>query len=73
MDGVEKNSKRLTELETNVMHLQSDFEALNSVVLENTRRLEEMRVMIERLLVQVKSKDETARPRNLEDEKPPHY
>ena len=66
------NSKRLTELETTIMHLQSDYDALNSVVLENTKRLEEMRVLLERLLERMEEKKDD-QPRSMHDEKPPHY
>jgi len=49
MDQSERNRKRITELESSMMHLQNDYESLNEVVLENVQRLEKMRLIIERL------------------------
>ena len=49
MDQSERDRKRITELESSMMHLQNDYESLNEVVLENVQRLEKMRLIIERL------------------------
>ena len=74
MDQGAKNLKRLTELETSMMHLQNDYDSLNEVVLENARRLEKLTGMLQRLTERVDSSAaESAVPRNAEDEKPPHY
>jgi len=70
----EKLSKRLTALESSMMHLQNDYDSLNEAVLENTRRLEKLVVMLERLTQRVDAASaDGSTPRNAEDEKPPHY
>lgn len=70
----EKNQQRLNDLESKLMYLQKDYDALNETVLENTRRLEQLTMEIARLNVQLRSQvDAAEQPRSLEDEKPPHY
>ena len=71
----EKNQQRINELESKLMYLQNDYDALNETVLENTRRLEQLTMDIARLTVQLRVQAESIpeTPRNLEDEKPPHY
>ncbi|MEL7497139.1 MAG: SlyX family protein [Planctomycetota bacterium] len=67
------NEQRLTELETKLTYLQKDYESLNEHVLENTKRLEEIKMIVKRLVDQQQSSQQDSAPRNLEDEKPPHY
>jgi uncharacterized coiled-coil protein SlyX len=73
MDQSEKDRKRITELETSMMHLQNDYESLNEVVLENAQRLEKMRIVIERLESRLRVSSESDSERKAEDEVPPHY
>ncbi|MGY8746519.1 MAG: SlyX family protein [Pirellulales bacterium] len=73
MDQTEKDRKRITELETSMMHLQNDYESLNEVVLENAQRLEKMRIVIERLESRLRISSESDSERKAEDEVPPHY
>ena len=73
MDDNEKNTNRLTDLESSLMHLQSDFDSLNEIVLENSRRLDKLSAMIQRLTDRIDSAGDDELPRSLEDEKPPHY
>ena len=73
MDQSEKDRKRITELETSMMHLQNDYESLNEVVLENAQRLEKMRIVIERLESRLRVSSESDSERKAEDEMPPHY
>ena len=73
MDENGKNTNRLTDLESSLMHLQSDFDSLNEIVLENSRRLDKLSAMIQRLTDRIDSADDDEPPRSLEDEKPPHY
>jgi len=65
--------KRVTELESTMMHLQADYDALNEVVLENANRLEKMSALIQQLTARLESAASDPAPRKLEDEKPPHY
>ena len=73
MDEVEENAKRLTNLETSMMHLQNDVETLNEVVLENARRLERMANTIKALSDRRQAASEPTPQREAEDEVPPHY
>ncbi|MDE0936891.1 MAG: SlyX family protein [Mariniblastus sp.] len=73
MDQSEKDRKRITELESSMMHLQNDYESLNEVVLENAQRLEKMRIVIERLESRLRVSSESDSERKAEDEVPPHY
>ncbi|MDA7918486.1 SlyX family protein [Mariniblastus sp.] len=73
MDQSERNRKRITELESSMMHLQNDYESLNEVVLENVQRLEKMRLIIERLESRLRASSESEPERKAEDEVPPHY
>ncbi|MFK7767770.1 MAG: SlyX family protein [Mariniblastus sp.] len=73
MDPNEHNAKRLTNLETSLMHLQSDYDSLNEVVLDNARRLDKMAAMLQRLTEKFEAASEPVQERNAEDEKPPHY
>lgn len=73
MDENERNAKRITDLESTLMHLQNDFDSLNSVVLGNVDRLDRLNAMLEKLTHRMESKSESGVERNLEDEKPPHY
>lgn len=73
MDQSERDRKRITELESSMMHLQNDYESLNEVVLENVHRLEKMRLIIERLESRLQANSEGEPERKAEDEVPPHY
>lgn len=73
-EPADKLNHRINDLETKLMYLQKDYDALNETVLENTRRLETMRVALDRLTLQMQTQaDNTSETRNAEDEKPPHY
>jgi uncharacterized coiled-coil protein SlyX len=74
MNNDEKTWIRLNQLEAAMTYLQNDYDQLNETVLENTKRLEQLKQAVERLTARLDSSD--AGPggeRSLEDEKPPHY
>lgn len=76
MSTLEDQSKlesRVTELESALMHFQNDYDALNEVVLDMANRIERMSLTIQQLTRRLENASEVAPPRNLEDEKPPHY
>lgn len=73
MDESEKNSLRLTKLETSMMHLQNDYDSLNEVVLANARRIEQMAKTIQALADRLQAASEPSSQRDIEDEVPPHY
>ena len=47
MDEVEKITKRVTDLESSLMHIQSDVDSLNEIVLDNVRRLDKLVALIQ--------------------------
>ena len=68
--------KRLIDLETSLGLLQHDFEAQNEMILLNTRQIDQMQRTIKRMSAIIEAlppTGSTEQPRNLEDEKPPHY
>ena len=73
MNADGKDSERITNLETAIMHLQNDFEALNEVVLSNSRRLDDLQALLQRLTDKFEAQQGETEERNPEDEKPPHY
>ena len=74
MEKQEKIINRLNGLESSLTYLQNDYEQLNETVLENTKRLEQIKLAVDRLVLRIEqSGSQTTEVRNLEDEKPPHY
>jgi SlyX protein len=73
MDDAEKNTKRVTDVESSLMHLQSDFDSLNEIVLDNVRRLDKLTALVQRVTDRLDSAGDDEAPRDPEDEKPPHY
>ena len=67
------NEKRLTDLESSLMHLQNDFETLNEVVLDHANRIEQMAKAMQRMADRLQAVSETEPERDAEDEIPPHY
>lgn len=66
-------SARIIELELQLMHLQKDFDALNSMVLKQGRRLDELSGLVQQLTSKLELSAQPAVQRDLHDEKPPHY
>ncbi|WP_164101245.1 SlyX family protein [Candidatus Laterigemmans baculatus] len=67
---------RITHLEVALAHQQRDYETLNLVVTEQANQLDRLRRSVQRLaerLEGLQAAAETATPRTLEDDKPPHY
>ena len=74
MENQEKISERMNSLESSLTYLQNDYEQLNETVLENTKRLEQLKLAVARLTARLEqSGSQGDEVRNLEDEKPPHY
>jgi len=73
MNQIDKNSKRLTDLESTLMHLQNDYDSLNEVVLELSQKMDGLSKMFERLTERFEASSSSETPRSAEDEKPPHY
>lgn len=73
MDQTEKNTQRLTDLESSLMHHQNDLDSINEVVLDLSRQINVLTAMMERLKERVEAASTGDAPGKLEDEKPPHY
>ena len=73
MNQNERNAKRITELESSLMHLQNDYDSLNEVVLDQAKRLDQLTGAFDRLSERLDAATPTAPPRKAEDEVPPHY
>ncbi len=73
MNPNENDLNRITNLENAIMHLQNDFESLNEVVLANSRRLDRLDALLQRLSDKFAAQQTGSNDRDLEDEKPPHY
>ena len=64
----------VTELEELLMHLQRQLADLDSVILDQNRRIDGQQRQIERMTAELRTVEAAAEAtRNLEDEKPPHY
>ncbi len=74
MDNQEKTGDRLNALESTLTYLQNDYDQLHETVLENTKRLEQLKLSVDRLILRIEQAgSQGSEVRNLEDEKPPHY
>jgi len=69
----QKLTDKVVSLETTLMHLQHEFEQLNSVVLDQQRELDAMKLKMKGLnekIVELELPPEQSGPA---DEVPPHY
>ena len=66
------NRDRIVDAEMALTHLQSDYEALNEVVLEQQKTIEQLSIEIQRLQTKVESNADPE-VRDAESERPPHY
>ena len=68
-------SKRTTDLEIGLAHVQRLYEQLNEVVTKEAMRSDRLQRKVDALEQQLRAvKDKsTEQPGSLEDEKPPHY
>lgn len=73
MESQDPRQRRIEQLESSLTYLQSDFETLNSVVLEIHGRLDQLQATMQRLTLRLEAVQEPEAPRSLEDERPPHY
>ncbi len=63
--------QRLVAIETQLMHVQRDFEQLNRALLEHRREFDALTRQLARLAASVDSRG--AEPLHPHDDKPPHY
>ena len=72
MSSARSPEERLVEVEMSLVHLQHDFDRLNSVVLEQQTTIEALRRELHRLEARLArfESDELPGPA---DERPPHY
>ena len=65
---------RIEKIETELAHLQHDFDAQNEVILGNNRKLIEIENSIKEIVRRLEILSQPPeQPRTLEDDKPPHY
>ncbi|PNY37317.1 SlyX family protein [Rhodopirellula sp. MGV] len=68
------NEKRMIELESQLAHLQHQYDVLNQVVVEQSRDLNRMKVQVLKWEQELDRLKSAVEPRgDLADEKPPHY
>jgi uncharacterized coiled-coil protein SlyX len=65
--------ERLVALELLVTHLESDLGALNSALLAQQKQIDALRGVINRLESRVTQRVDEDDPRELKEERPPHY
>ncbi len=66
-------ANRVTELEILVMHMQADFQKINSVVLDQQREIDALTKSLDRLGSKVDKLGEEPEKRDPLQERPPHY
>ena len=64
---------RLVDLESKLLLLEHDFEALNAAFLQRGEQLLELERRLTRLTDQIEHGGGGEEPRSLEENKPPHY
>ena len=65
--------RRLIDLESKLLLLEHDFEALNSAFLDRGEQISTLGRELQKLSEQVESGGGGEEPRSLEENKPPHY
>ena len=66
-------NERLAAIESLLMHLQQDVEAMSSVLQSQTRDAAKLRQDLSKLSSRIESMETEQEPGSLKDEKPPHY
>lgn len=66
-------SEKVVSLETTLMHLQHEFEQLNSVVLQQQREIDAIKLKMQGLSDKVVELELPAEQSDMTGEKPPHY
>lgn len=64
--------ERIVEAEIALTHLQHDYDALNGVVLEHQKTIEQLSMHLQRLESKLESNSDPE-TRDAESERPPHY
>jgi SlyX protein len=73
MPASDPREERIVALELLVTHLESDLGALNSALLEQQKQIDALKRAINRLESRFRQLSDEAEPRDLGDERPPHY
>ena len=71
-DESRSESQRIVDAEIALTHLQHDYEALNEVVLQQQKTIEQLERKIQRLETKVEASSDPE-VRDAESERPPHY
>ncbi len=73
MSASAPREERLVSLELLVTHLERDLGAMNAALLEQQKQIDSLKRAIVRLEGRVTQLTEETEPRDLKDERPPHY
>jgi uncharacterized coiled-coil protein SlyX len=73
MSAPDPREERLVALELLVTHLERDLGALNSALLDQQKQIDSLKRKISRLEERLTQIPDDGGPRELGDERPPHY
>ncbi len=68
------DEERLIDIELKLTHQEDTVDALNKIVYEQQKKIDELEKLLTALARQVKdAANSVSEPRNIENERPPHY
>ncbi|AKZ61949.1 SlyX family protein [Herbaspirillum hiltneri N3] len=68
------DEERLVDIELKLTHQEDTVDALNKIVYEQQKKIDELEKLLTALARQVKdAANSVSEPRNIENERPPHY
>ena len=68
------DEERLVDIELKLTHQEDTVDALNKIVYEQQKKIDELEKLLTALARQVKdAANSISEPRNIENERPPHY
>ena len=66
-------SDRITELETQLAFQDSTINSLNEVITDQQRQIDELRLQLKQITIQLQSISETVKGDEADEPPPPHY
>jgi len=67
------DENRLVDIELKLTHQEDTVDALNQIVYEQQKKIDELEKLLTALVRQVKDSANSLSERGIENEKPPHY
>ena len=67
------DENRLIDIELKLTHQEDTVDALNQIVYQQQKKIDELEKLLTALVRQVKNSADNVGERNIENEKPPHY